>query len=64
MQVSSGFVPAEADWNNAAKTWAKHQRWSRHLGNEPGMGGCKCPPNILIEHGIDPATGMFKRAAS
>lgn len=63
VQLSTGYVPTEADWNSAAKTWAKQQRWSRHLGNEPGMGGCKCPPAILTAHGIDPATGMVKAVA-
>lgn len=49
------------DWDQIASFWVRTGRWQRGYGPEPGMGGCRCPPDILEKHGIDPATGMVKR---
>jgi len=56
------FTPTEADWDAAAARFAKNSSsWSRQLGPEPGMGGCRCPAAILERHGIDPKTGMTRK---
>jgi hypothetical protein len=53
------WQPTEQDWSNQIARWARNNsNWSRHFGPEPGMSGCKCPPEILERHGIDPKTGM------
>lgn len=54
-------APPPPDWDNIASFWVRAGRWQRGHGPEPGMGGCRCPPEILEKHGIDPATGMVKR---
>jgi hypothetical protein len=55
----------EAEWEAQVIRFAKNASlWTtRHFGPEPGMTGCKCPRAILEKHGIDPATGMRRRAA-
>lgn len=54
--------PEPADFEQAVMRFSKNNsHWSRHLGPEPGMTGCKCPPDILVRHGIDPKTGLKAR---
>lgn len=53
--------PPPPDWENLAAFWARTGRWQRGAGPEPGLGGCRCPPEILEKHGIDPANGTVKR---
>jgi hypothetical protein len=36
---------------------------SRYAGPEPGLGGCRAPPETLAKHGIDAATGAKIRMA-
>lgn len=51
-------VNAAIDWDSHVASWVKQKRWpARGRGGEPGMLSCKCPPEILIKHGVDPATG-------
>lgn len=59
--VDSQTPAVPPDWDNIASFWVRTGRWQRGHGPEPGMGGCRCPPEILEKHGIDPATGMVKR---
>jgi hypothetical protein len=54
-----GDQPSLEDFDRAAALFIKdNSKWGRGMGPEPGMGGCRCPPEILIKHGIDPKTGM------
>lgn len=46
------------DMDSVVAMFVKTGVWSKYAGNEPGMGGCRCPPEILVKHGIDPKTGM------
>lgn len=47
------------DWDQACVSWVKLQRWpSKGMGGEPGTVACRCPPEILTKHGIDPVTGF------
>lgn len=50
--------PEAADYEQTVMRWKNNGVWSRHLGPEPGMVGCRCPHDILIRHGIDPKTGL------
>lgn len=53
------YKPTTDEFDRAVALFAKSaSKWSSQLGPEPGMGGCRCPPEILIRHGIDPATGL------
>jgi hypothetical protein len=63
IEVSGSFKPMPKQWHDAARIWATEQRWSRQFGPEPGMGACRCPPDILIAHGINPDTGYKARPA-
>lgn len=48
----------DEDWRGAVKRFkANRSQWSRHAGPEPGMAGCRCPIQILVDFRIDPATG-------
>jgi hypothetical protein len=51
------FVPMEADFEKAAAFYAKTGRWMREHGPDPMSPACKCPPEILRKHGINPETG-------
>jgi hypothetical protein len=53
-------APAEIDWEKIAAFYARTGHWSR-VGSEPGQHGCKCLPEILQKHGIDPKTGERPR---
>jgi hypothetical protein len=51
--------PTLADFDRAAALFAKSgSLWSRQLGPEPGMVGCRCPPDLLRKHGIEPKTAV------
>jgi hypothetical protein len=57
-------VNGPADWDSACITWTKFGRWPRSgMGGEPGMLSCRCPPEILRKHGVDPSTGVKTRQA-
>jgi hypothetical protein len=43
---------ANIDMDKVAKMFKETGVWSRYAGPEPGMLGCKCPPEILAKHGI------------
>lgn len=51
---------AEPDWASFVSGWSQGGIWPRALGPEPGYPGCRCPAEILEQHGIDPKTGMPK----
>lgn len=54
-----GDQPSLADYDRAAALFIKdNSKWGNRMGPEPGMGGCRCPPEILIKHGINPKTGL------
>jgi hypothetical protein len=57
IEPSGPFTPTPEQWHQAAKIFIEQSRWSRYYGPEPGMGGCRCPDNILTAYGIDPKTG-------
>lgn len=42
----------KVDMDRVAEMFKKTGVWSRYAGPEPGMTGCKCPPEILAKHGI------------
>lgn len=48
---------APIDWDAVISMFARGGHWSRYAGPEPGMGGCRAPPDLLAKHGIDAATG-------
>lgn len=58
-RVEVNVEPTAANWDWAARTWAKgNSVWSyKTLGPEPGQAGCRCPIIFLTKYGIDPATG-------
>lgn len=43
---------AKVDMDKVAKMFKETGVWSKYAGPEPGMIGCKCPPEILTKHGI------------
>ena len=43
---------APIDWDQVLGFYKKTQVWSRHVGPEPGMSGCKAPPEMLEKYGI------------
>jgi hypothetical protein len=48
----------DADWSSAVKRYKSNRsQWSKHAGPEPGMIGCRAPPQVLVDFMIDPATG-------
>ena len=47
------------DWRaSVARYKSSRSLWSRHAGPEPGMAGCRCPAQVLVEALIDPNTGL------
>lgn len=51
--------PSLEDFDRAAGLFVKdNSKWGNRMGPEPGMGGCRCPTEILVKHGIDPKTGL------
>jgi hypothetical protein len=58
------YTPTAREFELAAANFAKNNSfWGKAMGPEPGMSGCKCPPEILIKFGIDPKTGLKTQAA-
>lgn len=54
-----GDQPSLEDFERAAALFVKdNSKWGNRMGPEPGMGGCRCPTEILIRHGINPKTGL------
>jgi len=48
----------DTDWRSTVKRFKSNRsQWSRHAGPEPGMAGCRCPVQVLVDAEIDPATG-------
>jgi hypothetical protein len=43
---------ATVDMDKVAEMFKKTGVWSKYAGPEPGLSGCKCPPEILAKHGI------------
>jgi hypothetical protein len=43
---------ATVDMDKVAEMFKKTGVWSKYAGPEPGLTGCKCPPEILAKHGI------------
>jgi uncharacterized protein YdaU (DUF1376 family) len=61
VEVSGRVEITEAQWDTQCALFAKDgaSLWSfKHYGPEPGMSGCRCPPEILTRHGINPTTGI------
>ncbi|MGY0570669.1 DUF1376 domain-containing protein [Bradyrhizobium sp. RDM12] len=57
-RVEINHQTSDKDWHSAVQRWKRNNsHWSRHLGPEPGMIGCRCPATILTSEGIDSATG-------
>lgn len=56
------FRPSRADYEEAARRYARNNsHWPRNgHGPEPGQSGCRCPPDILQKYGIDPKTGFSR----
>ncbi|MBR1230223.1 hypothetical protein JQ600_35600 [Bradyrhizobium sp. AUGA SZCCT0176] len=55
---------SDADWRSTVKRFkANRSQWSRHAGPEPGMTGCRCPVQVLVDAQIDPATGYDMTSA-
>jgi hypothetical protein len=55
-------IPSEApvDWDAFCLSYKKFGFWSKHApGNEPGLTGCLCPPEILAKHGIGAGETVF-----
>lgn len=50
-------VTATVDWDAHAERWSRSQGWPRGVGGDPQSASCRCPPEILEKHGIDPRTG-------
>jgi hypothetical protein len=49
---------SDGDWRSTVTRFkANRSQWSRHAGPEPGMAGCRCPVQVLVDAQIDPATG-------
>lgn len=45
----------KVDMEKVVAMFVKTGVWSKYAGPEPGMIGCKCPPEILAKHGLSPA---------
>jgi hypothetical protein len=39
---------------DAVKSLARCGHWSRHAGPEPGLAGCRAPPEMLAKYGLGP----------
>lgn len=50
---------SDSDWGPIVRRFkANRSMWSRHAGPEPGMAGCRCPVQVLVDFQIDPASGQ------
>ena len=54
---------AVTNFEKVVGMFAKSGIWSKYAGPEPGQIGCRAPAEILVKHGIDPATGEKLRKA-
>ena len=54
---------AVTDFDKVIAMFVRTGTWSHYAGPEPGKGGCRAPHDLLMEHGIDPATGFKIRKA-
>ncbi len=58
VNANAPYVPSEKDFRDGLKRFANGQQWSfAALGPEPGHRGCKVPPELIREFGIDPTDG-------
>jgi hypothetical protein len=46
--------PPQLDWEKIVGFYARNGFWSRHAGPEPGLTGCRAPPELLAKHGLGP----------
>jgi hypothetical protein len=46
--------PPQLDWEKIVGFYARSGFWSRHAGPEPGLTGCRAPPELLAKHGLGP----------
>jgi hypothetical protein len=52
--------PQPKDWLGGVQRWmANESHWPRWAGPVPGATACRCPPDILIQCGVDPESGML-----
>lgn len=59
------YEPTAAELDRALALFASGGPWShKTFGPEPGQLGCRIPAVTIEKHGIDPKTGMKRRAAS
>jgi hypothetical protein len=50
---------SDDDWRSTiARYKSNRSLWSRHAGPEPGMAGCRCPIQVLVDALLDPETGF------
>lgn len=59
------YVPTEAETERALVNFSRGIPWShKTFGPEPGMYGCRISPALFEKLGLDPTTGMKRRAVS
>ena len=59
------YVPTEAETERALVNFSRGMSWShKTFGPEPGMHGCRIATVLFEKLGLDPTTGMKRRAAS
>jgi Mn-dependent DtxR family transcriptional regulator len=51
-ETPSERAQLKIDMDEVAAFFKKTGKWSKYAGPEPGMTGCRCPPDILAKHGI------------
>lgn len=51
-ETPSERAAVKVDMDEVCAFFKKTGQWSKYAGPEPGMLGCKCPPEILKKHGI------------
>lgn len=56
-------------WDTIAAAYARGKGmndpfWPPRQGPSPGESGCRCPPEILRKHGVNPETGNLETAAA
>lgn len=67
VEVNSSPDPeTKENWDWRMQQWLKSESlWPfRTAGPEPGMSGCRVPPEMFEKYGIDPKTGMKKAPVS
>lgn len=63
IEVDTKFVPTEADWERQIRFFANTGKWSVGFGPEPGMLGCRAPRAMLEKAGVNPDTGIVRKAS-